>query len=332
MILFDFESLRPETIEEAVTLLGQQAEAKLLAGGTDLLPNMRIEVVRPSHLVSLAGVAPDAPEEMPDGSLRIDALSRLSSLENDELVERRAPMLGAAAHSVGGNQVRQMGTLGGNLCQETRCLYYNQQHDYQFVADCYKRGGECCYPFPGNDDETCWSVFCSDLAPALIALDAEVEILGADGQRRQALEDLYSGDGMRPLTLGPAEIVTAIVVPPAPAGSGWGFHKTTLRGGLEFGMVVMAVALRLEDDGQTCAEARIVLGAIGEGPLRPRAAEAALQGAILDIETITRAADEASDEINPLPHHGYTKRYLRDNVRVYLRRSLERALERAHGA
>ncbi|MDP6702035.1 MAG: FAD binding domain-containing protein, partial [Candidatus Latescibacteria bacterium] len=256
MILFDFEYQRPQSIEQAVALLGEQADAKLLAGGTDLLPNMRVEVVRPSHLVSLSGLTPAEPQEQSDGALRIDALTRLSSLENDALIGRRAPLLAAAAHCVGGNQVRQMGTLGGNLCQETRCLYYNQQHDYQFVADCYKRGGECCYPFPGNDDTTCWAVFCSDLAPALIALDAEVEILGPEGRRRQAIEDLYSGDGMRPLTLGEAEIVTAVTVPKAPSLSGWAFHKTSLRGGLEFGMVVMALTLQLEDDRQTCAGAR----------------------------------------------------------------------------
>ncbi len=332
MILFDFEYQRPRSIEEAVTLLGEQADAKLLAGGTDLLPNMRIEVVRPSHLVSLAGLEPAAPEEGPDGALRIDALTRLSSLENDELIGRRAPLLAAAAHCVGGNQVRQMGTLGGNLCQETRCLYYNQQHDYQFVADCYKRGGACCYPFPGNDDTTCWAVFCSDLAPALIALDAEVEILGPDGARRQALEALYSADGMQPLTLGEAEIVAAVTVPEAAKSSGWAFHKTTLRGGLEFGMVVMAVTVVLEEDGRICADARIVFGAIGEGPLRPREAETALRGVELDDDILARVATEASHEINPLPHHGYTKRYLRDNVRVYLRRSLESARARAGGA
>ncbi len=332
MILFDFEYERPETIEEAVALLGAEAEAKLLAGGTDLFPNMRVQVVRPSHLVSLAGLVPAEPEPLPEGGLRIDALTRLSSLETDDLVVRQAPLLAAAAHSVGGKQVRQMGTLGGNLCQETRCLYYNQQHDYQFVAGCYKRGGECCYPFPGNDDQTCWAVHCSDLAPALIALGAEIEILGPEGRRHQALEDLYSANGLSPLTLGPAEIVTAVTVPQAPTGSGWGFHKTTLRGGLEFGMVVMAVTLRLEDDGQTCAGARIVLSAIGEGPLRPEAAETALVGARLDDDTIARVAEEASREINPLPHHGYTKRYLRDNVRVHLRRSLGHAAERARAA
>lgn len=331
MIPFDFDYARPNTLAEAVRLLGRGG-AKALAGGTDLVPNLRIAITRPATVVSLGGIAPQPIAVEADGALRIDALTRIAVLEHDEAVARRAPLLAAAAHTVAGNQIRQMGTLGGNLCQETRCLYLNQEHDFQFTAPCYKRGGACCYPFPRNDRDTCWSVYCSDIAPALIALAAEVEVLGPKGTRRLPVEGLFTGQGLRPLTLAQDELIGAAIVPAAGKNFGWGYHKTSPRGGLEFGMVIVAAGLRLADDGQTCAEARLVFGAIDEGPVRATAAEAALAGRTLDAETLAEIAKAAGQELSPLPHHGYTKSHIRDNIRVHLRRLLTQAVERARGS
>src|SRR3990170_2377179 len=330
MILFEFDYERTDTLEEAVALLARlQGDARALAGGTDLLPSMRMENIKPGLLVSLSAIEPGEPKVFADGSIRIDALSRLATLENSNLLRSRVPMLARSAHVVGGNQIRQMGTLGGNLCQEVRCLYLDQKHDYQFVAPCYKRGGECCYPFPRNGRDICWSVYMSDIAPALIALDAQLEILGESGSRRIRVEQLYTGNGLEPLRLGAAELLRAVFIPPAPRGYTWGYHKSTVRGGLEFGMAVIAVALQLAQDGKTCTDARIVIGAVREGPVRAARAERSLKGAALDEARLAQAAAEASQEINPLPHHGFTKRHLMDNIRVYLRRTLAQALERA---
>lgn len=330
MILFDFDYERPATAEDAVALLGRLGgEARLLAGGSDLLPSMRMGNVKPELLISLGGIEPAAPAELPDGSIRIDALSRLSDLENSSLLKSKAPMLAESAHVVGGDQIRQMGTLGGNLCQETRCMQLDQKHDYQFVAPCYKRGGDCCYPFPRNGRDTCWSVHMSDVAPALIALDAKIEILNETGRRLVRAMDLYTGSGLTPLALGRADLVRAVIVPPAPPRSGWGFHKSTVRGGLEFGMAVLAATLELSEDGRTCAGARIAIGAVREKPVRASSAERLLTGARLHDERLAAAAAESARESNPLPHHGFTKRYLVDNIRVHLRRALAAALERA---
>ncbi len=330
MILFDFDYERPGTLEEAVALLARLGrDARPLAGGTDLLPCMRMENIKPAVLVSLSAIEPQLPAVLPDGSLRIDALSKLATLTHSPLVMERAGMLARSAHAVGGNQIRQMGTLGGNLCQETRCLQLDQRHDYQFVAPCFKRGGDCCYPFPRNKPDTCWSVYVSDVAPALVALDAEIEILGEAGLRRVRAEELYTGNGLTPLALGHAELVRAVVVPAARPLSGWGYHKSSVRGGLEYGMAVMASMLQLAEDGRTCTAARIAIGAVRERPVRPTAAERSLVGVALDEERLAQAAAAASREIDPLPHHGFTKRYLMDNIRVHLRRTLARALERA---
>jgi 4-hydroxybenzoyl-CoA reductase beta subunit len=330
MILFDFGYERAASAEDAVVRLARLgADARLLAGGTDLLPNMHSELLTPATLISLKGIAPEPPRLGADGSVRIDALTRLADLERSELIRARLPMLALAARAVGSNQIREMGTLGGNLCQETRCLQLNQRHDYQFSAPCFKRGGECCYPFPRNKRDVCWSVYMSDVAPALVALEASLEILGANGTRRVGIEELFSGSGLRPLNLESSELLRAVTVPARPARCGWGFHKSSVRGGLEFGMAVCAVSLRLESDGRTCTHARIALGAVRERPVRAPKAERLLAGSVPDNARLVQAATAAAAEVNPLPHHGFTKRHLTDNLKVYLRRALEQALERA---
>jgi 4-hydroxybenzoyl-CoA reductase beta subunit len=329
MILYDFEYERPSSLQEATALLSETGEgAKLLAGGTDLMPNMRVEVITPSLLVSLSAIEAVAPEKSTDGSIKIDALIKLSDLVDDELIRRELPMLAEAAHTVAGNQVRVMGTLGGNLCQESRCLYYNQKHDYQFVEPCYKRGGDCCFPFPGNDQNVCWAVYMSDIAPVLIALDATLEILGPVGTRELAMAELFTGDGMNPFTLEASEIIQAIIVPPLPERFGWGYHKTTVRGGLDFGTAIIVIALQMAEDGETCSWAKIIYGAVGQGPLRPTTTETSMENAALDPALLAVAA---SQEISPLPHHGFNKGYLRENIRVYTERSLVQAIERAQG-
>jgi CO/xanthine dehydrogenase FAD-binding subunit len=333
MILQDFEYARPQTLDEVLALLREGEGVTLaLAGGTDLLPNVRTRYVRPDLLVSLAGLDADVPQLLDDGTLRLDALTRLCELERLDVAHSAAPMIATAAHTVAGNQIRQRGTLGGNLCQENRCHYMNQDHDYQFVVPCYKRGGDACYPFPGNPPDTCWSVYCSDLAPVLIALGAELEIAAAAGPRRLPLAQLYSGDALHPLTLARGELLRAVQVPALPEGSGWGYHKSTVRGGMEFGAALLAVVLQLDADRRTCRTASIVIGAVGEGPLRPAHAEQALLGAALDAELLASAAERASREIDPLPHHGFNKQYLRENIRVHLHRTLQAAFARAAAA
>jgi 4-hydroxybenzoyl-CoA reductase beta subunit len=333
MILFDFEHESAATPEAAVNrLIEIEGDARLLAGGTDLLPNMRIGIARPEHLIGLSGIATAKPAVDSLGWLTVDALSTLASLEHDPLVGKLAPILAASAHTVAGNQIRQRATLGGNLCQETRCLYLNQKHDFQFVEPCYKRGGECCYPFPRNKKEVCWSVYMSDVAPSLMAWGGEISVLGAGGLVRMPIENLFTGDGLRPLTLNPGELIRWIHLPPLPRQTGWGYHKSSVRGGLEFGMAVMALTLSLEADKKTCKNARIAIGAVNEGPVFLHKTAKAMQGRQLDKDSLAELALQASEEVNPLPHHGFTKAQLRDNIRVYLKRTMESALEKAQKA
>ena len=172
-------------------------------------------------------------------------------------------------------------------------------------------------------------MYMSDTAPALIALGAHAEILNHAGVRQTPVERLFTGNGLSPMNLAGDEIIRAIVVPPRPARFGWGYCKSTRRGGLEFGISVMAVSLVASEDGSTCSSASIVIGAIRERPVRLVETERSIEGAPLDGKTAVEIAAAAAQEINPLPHHGFTKSYIRDDMRIKIRRVIDAAFARA---
>lgn len=206
-------------------------------------------------------------------------------------------------------------------------MYVNQKHDYQFKAPCYKRGGDLCYPFPNNPHGTCWSVHMSDTASPLIALGARLEVLGGSGTRQIGIEELYTGSGITPIGLAHGDLLTAILIPKAPARFGWGYCKSTRRGGMEFGIAVIAVTILLDDGLETCRSARIVVGAVRERPVRLAKTEAAMVGSVIDKNAIAEIAAAATKELNPIPHHGFTKSYIRDDFTVKLRRTLDSAVQ-----
>jgi 4-hydroxybenzoyl-CoA reductase beta subunit len=303
-----FRYARARSRQEASALLAQNgARSRLVSGGTDLLPRLKQGLDQPELLVSLGAVATEPPRAGADGGLWLDGALKLAEVARSPEVQRHAPALAAAALSVGSNQIRQMGTLGGNLCLEPRCLYYNQSHAFQFVEPCHKRGGDLCYFAPKS--KRCWAVFTGDTAPALLALDASVSVQGPEGGRDVPLGTLYTADALAPLALGPAEIVAGVSLPsdPPPAQA---FRKHSRRKGLEFAAVTVAVAL--ESEGSTCRGVRIAIGSVAPGPVRARAAEAQLEGRQLSGDGAFReAARAAAAEVRPIAHHGYSAGYLR---------------------
>lgn len=303
------------------------ADAVLSSGGTELIPRMKYGLVSQKQLVSLKGVPCRPPAVNPQGELCLDALSLLADLVTDPQVKRAAPLVAEAAREVASNQVRHMATLGGNLCQQSRCLYFNQSHAYQFVEPCFKRGGELCYLVPKG--KKCWAVFMSDLAPALIALEARVELVNAEGARVLPLESLYSGDSLSPLALEPGEIVARLLVPPLPPRSGAAFLKFSLRGGVEFAGLNLAAVLTRDPESGQCTRARLIVGAVSGGPLRARKAEQLLTGKALDPDTLGRAGREAAAQITPFPHHGYSTKYLKKVLAEEAARVLDQAARRA---
>lgn len=321
--IFDYKI--PTSKKEVVDLLKSSGqESAILAGGTDLIPNMKNGTLMPKKLVSLNCLSAEKEYLTEDGSLKLDALMTLSQIVESPLINEKAPSLAQAAFHVGGQQIRNRATLGGNLCQESRCLYLNQSHDFQFVQPCYKRGGDCCYPFP-DGGRICRAVFMSDIAPVLIALGAHLVILGGHGERQVDIADIYTGDGLKPVNLTSSELITSVLIPLVPSESQQMqscFIKATPRGGLEFAMVSIAVTLTLDKIENKCSKAVVVVGSINTKPLRAFEAEKELTGSLLNESKAIEISQNAANEIKPLPHHGYTRGYLKQLVEVYIKRSL----------
>jgi len=329
MHLPKFTYFKPDTLEAAVSLLQtHDPDVRVVSGGTELFPRMKFGLDDPDILIGLKAIKPAAPMMAADNTLVVDALMPLSEVYCSELIRNRAPLLSEAAYRVASQEIRNMGTLGGNLCQNTRCLYYNQAHDFQFVEPCFKRDGQRCYFIPKG--KKCWAVFMADTALALIALDAMIKVAGlGKPERIFPIEELYRGDALDPLTIGPNEIITKVRIPPQHPMGGAAFVKFSLRGAVEFAVLSAAVGLDLADDGVTCLQARIVVGAVSASPLHARAAESFLAGKALTEQVVDEAIESVSAEIRPVPHHGFSSAYLTACLRTQTRRALAAAVKGA---
>jgi 4-hydroxybenzoyl-CoA reductase subunit beta len=245
MRLPEFALLRPQMLAEAVRLAAEPG-AQLLAGGTDLIANLRHGLGAPRRLVSLEGLTALQALERGAGGVRIGAGVTLARIAQAPELAGACVAAREAAASVAGPAHRAAATLGGNLCQDTRCVYYNQSEAWRRSNGyCLKLSGDTCHVAPQGN--ICHAAYCGDLAPALIALDAEAEIAGAAGAARSVpLADLYRDDGASPVALARGEIVAAVRVPaPAPATRS-GYAKARARGAIDFPLAGVAMALALE--------------------------------------------------------------------------------------
>lgn len=245
----DFRLFRPATAGEAVRLNVQNAASRFVAGGTDLLPNIRRGLFAPPVLIDLGSIPEMATiTESADG-LRIGAGAALAKVAADPRVVARLPALAQAALAVAGPTHRQAATIGGNLCLDTRCRYYNQSEFWRdSINHCLKLDGDTCRVAPKS--KRCYAAFSGDVAPALVVLGAEVEVLGEKGGRRLAIADLYADDGMACLTLAPGELLVAVHVPFDDAWSS-AYEKMRIRGSIDFPLSGVAVALRREGSNVT---------------------------------------------------------------------------------
>ena len=244
--LSDFRLLRPASAADAVRLRGEHPASRFLAGGTDLLPNMRRGLVTAEAIIDLGGVAELAELRVVDAALHVGAGVTLATLAADPVVQARLPALAQAAASVAGPTHRTAATLGGNLCLDTRCMYYNQSEPWRHaIQNCMKIAGDTCRVATKSD--RCWAAFSGDVAPALLALDAEVQVLGPQGSRRLSLADFYRDDGMAWLSLAADELLVSVRIP---LTEGWvsAYEKLQVRGAIDFPLTGVAVALRREGD------------------------------------------------------------------------------------
>ena len=320
MRLSPFTYLAPSTVADAARALAEHGSAAMaVAGGTDLYPNMKRRQFEPTVLVGLRGIREltGVGGGARDG-LTIGATTTLSAVARHAEIISDYPALATAAGLVSSPQLRNMGTLGGNLCVDTRCNYYNQSHAWRkAVGFCMKKDGDICLVAPSSP--RCWAVTSSDTAPVLWALGARVRLVGATGERTIPVSALYRDDGIDYLTRRPDEILAEILLPPA---DGWAsvYLKLRRRGSFDFPVLGVAVALRLE--GDVVRDARIVLGAVASLPREATAAADALRGERLTPELITRVADLAAGPSRPLDNTDHAHFYRKRMTRVYVERGL----------
>jgi 4-hydroxybenzoyl-CoA reductase subunit beta len=270
--LCDFELLRPASAAEAAALLAEGG-ALALAGGTDLLPNLRRGLHRPQRLVDLGALPGFGRIDAGDGGWRLGAGVTLATLERHAALAAALPALVQAAGAVAGPGHRSAATLGGNLCQDTRCVFYNQSAWWrQTNAFCLKRDGSTCHVAPQG--MRCHAVYAGDLAPALIAYGAEAEVTGPQGLRRLPLAELYRDDGAAHLTLARGELLGAVWVPKPPPGAVSAYRKLRSRAAMDFALAGVAMALRLEQG--RLATLCIGLSGTNSQPLQLQGSEALL--------------------------------------------------------
>jgi 4-hydroxybenzoyl-CoA reductase subunit beta len=286
-----FEYRAPRSVAEAAKILaGEGAQAMLVAGGTDLIPNMKRRHQSPKILVSLRGV-----RELRRANGTLGAGLTLTDLVNDAPLRERYRALWQAAAQVATPHLRNMGTLGGNLCLDTRCNYYNQSHEWRKAIDfCLKKDGDVCWVATAS--KRCVAVSSTDTAPALIALEATVKLVSASGERQVAVADLYRNDGIEYLSRRADEILTEVSVPEGWTSSYW---KLRRRGSFDFPVLGVAAAARLAPDG-TVQALRIALGAVASRPfLVDKAADKGV-GKKLTDEVIAEAAAAVASRAKPL--------------------------------
>jgi len=324
-----FRYAAPRTIEEAARILsGEGPSASLLAGGTDLLPNMKRRQQTPKTVIGLRQVAELAQARWDGasggaGSVSFGACTTLTRVVRDVRLAEAAPALWQAAALVATPHLRALATLGGNLCLDTRCTYYDQSYEWRkAIGFCKKKDGEICWV--ATSSPKCLAVSSTDTAPALMALGARVRLVSVRGTREIALADLYQNDGMQYLTRQPDEILTEVLVA-LPAGWRSTYWKLRRRGSFDFPVLSVGAAARLEGTGPRArvAEARVVLGAVASRPLLADEAGAFLVGKPLDDATIEEAATIAARLAKPMDNTdfvlGWRKKVTREFVLYALR-------------
>jgi len=314
-----FRYVAPRTAREAARILRDDGPAAMaVAGGTDLYPNMKRRQFEPTALVGLRAL-PGMDAILANGGLRLGALATLADLAAHPMVRGRWPVIARAAGQVASPLLRNAATIGGNLCVDTRCNYYNQSEFWRAsIGYCMKKDGDVCLVAPGS--KTCWALSSSDTAPVMIALGASVLLAGPDGDREIPVAQLYGRDGIAYLAKKPEEIVAEIHVPDR---RGWlaTYRKLRRRGSIDFPLVGVAAAVRL-GTGAVVEEARIVLGAVQTHPLEANDAAAFLRGKRLDAETIEMAAGIAHQPAKPLDNADLVYSWRKRMVRIEVARAL----------
>jgi len=318
-----FKYLQPKTLTEALAMKADAGpEGMYVAGGTDLYPNMKRRHQEPRTVISLMGI----PDLKRLEGRNVGTCITLTELSNLSTFQRSYPAVAHAAGLVSTPLLRNMGTLGGNLCLDTRCNYYDQTYEWRKAIDfCMKKDGHICWVAPSSP--RCWAVSSSDLAPVAVAIGAEFLLVGPQGERVVPAGRFYHNDGINYLTKQPDEILVEIRLP-APDGWDAVYHKLRRRGSFDFPVLGVAAWVKWEpgngkrETGRV-AEARIVLGGVASWPQEIPEAAAALRGGELGDDAIAEAAAAAYRPAKPLDNTDFDLSWRKQMTRVYVKAALE---------
>jgi len=331
-----FTYLQPKTLKDALAMKANAGpEGMYVAGGTDLYPNMKRRHQEPRTVISLMGIRELTVCEMRDAACVLGSCVTLTELSDSPTVRRSAEVVTRAAALVSTPLLRNMGTLGGNLCLDTRCNYYNQTYEWRKAIDfCMKKDGHICWVAPSSP--RCWAVSSSDVAPVMVALGAEYLLVGPGGERLVPAARFYHNDGINYLTKQPDEVLAAVRLPPA---DGWDavYHKLRRRGSFDFPVLGVAVWVKWEQgrgsrERDRVVDARVVLGGVASWPQEVPEAGAALAGTDLSSEAIAAAADAAYRPAKPMDNTDFDLSWRKQMTRVYVTRALEELRQRRMAA
>ena len=319
MSLPDFQLLRPNTLGDALDLLAKVApEVQIVAGGTDLVPSLRQKLFTPRFVLDLRNVRELRGFTGTADGLAIGALTTLTAIERSDVIRREYPVLAQAAATVASPVLRNMGTLGGNICLDTRCLWYNQSLTWRKSCGfCIKKDGDLCHVAPGGSK--CWAVFSGDTPPALLCLDAEIEIASPTGVRRIPLREFYTNVGDARMKLEKNEILTRVFLPRGTAGWRGAYRKLRIRGSIDYPLA--GVAIVMKGNGHV-EDARVAITAVNPAPLLVKNVDRALNGRELNDEAASTVADLAARTAKPLTTSALTPEYRREMIRVFTKRAL----------
>jgi xanthine dehydrogenase YagS FAD-binding subunit len=305
-----FEHFDAASVEEALSLLKKYGgKARVMAGGTDLLGVLKDEILEdyPDALINIKTIPGMDTLKESAGGLTIGALAKLADIASSPAVKAKYAALSQAAESVASPEIRTMATIGGNLCQDVRCWYYRYPHHMGGRLLCYRKGSGPCHAVKGDHryhaimgGKRCFAVCPSDTATALLALQAEIQIVGARGTRTLPVEDFFTPLGN---SLSKGDLVTEIRVPRPAQGNRQTFLKFTVRKPIDFAIASVASVITVEDG--VCVDARIVLGGVAPVPLRAKGAERVVQGKPLDAKTAEEAADASVSGAKPRSGNAY---------------------------
>ena len=320
MSLTEFKLLRPRTVGDAIAYLAENpAHTRILAGGTDLIPSMRQNLFAPEtvldirHIAELKGIRHDGK------GAEIGALTPLREIEQSSYLKEHYPVLTEAAATVASPVLRNMGTIGGNICLDTRCLWYNQSLQWRTACGfCIKKDGELCHVAPGGTK--CWAAFSGDTPPALLCLNVEIEIAGPGGVRRIPLAEFYTGKGEDYRRLAANEMVTRVFLPASSAGYRGVYRKLRVRGSIDYPLAGVAVVLQ-RSNGHV-GHARIALTAVNPAPVLVKGIAQLLEGKPMSEALAEAAGDLAAKTAKPLTTSALTPEYRREMIRVFTRRAV----------